>query len=208
MKFLQFSYDLSATATEIGWATAVFTLDGERHELLHAYTFHPLQSVASVALRIAKGIGVPPTAIVFDAEPSGYIARFTHRDPTSFTLTAHNDIRNTQRGSEHADAIVSEEIESLTFAVSVACALHSLYRRYGELGFLRRWSRFSFPMRHYWHLRLLLDSSPLIDEIGHAEESKIAELEGKLLLAEPIWSARRLTGGLRDIDLPEDVLSG
>ncbi len=206
MKHLQFSYELNSEATTIGWATAVFTLDGERHELAHAYTFHPLRTVATIALRIAKGIGVPPTSAVFDEEPSGYIAQFVQRDPTIFTLTEYKDIWDAKRGFEHAVSIVSEEIESLPFAVSVARALHLLYRRHGELGFLRRWNRFSFPMRHYWHLRLLLDSSPLIDELSDVEESKIGECEAKLLLAEPAWSAQRLAGGIRDIELPEDVL--
>jgi hypothetical protein len=197
VKHLDFEYVLQ----EHGWAIATFAIDGRRIVMDHGYCSHPLGDLATIGVLLAAGTGLPRTSAEFDGEPGGHVAFFTHRDPTRFELWQSHDVMKFETAEK--ELLVKEEIDSIHFATSVGAVLHGLYRQHGLAGFARRWVQYSFPFLQYWHLRLLLDESPLIDEMLAERENAAAEL--RILECEPRWAAARLDRRTSKIELPTDI---
>lgn len=181
--------DFQCHLEENGWARCVFTSGSSRCELPFEFTEDPVTKIARVAVAIAAGAGVPPIDVTFPDGPGGAVARFVHRDPTTFELRR---IGSSQPGTTDPDEpIFAAQIESLPFAIAVGRSLDALLRTHGLLGYTRKWARYCFPLHEYVLLRLLLDHSPAAEQWWNERAPSTLAAEADLFKSTPEWQPVR-----------------
>lgn len=179
-------FDYKLNAEWPGWAIVSFGNGSQQLHIEIEYGEDYLGKFARVAAAVC-GAFVNTTVVLEQIPKGGYACNFWNDgDQLSIKIRKLDALDNyTQM---HQGAILFEASGGRhAFAVEVTCAMDRIYREMGLCGYIKKWYTNEFPLYQYFHLRMLLDRSPLVHQIASVVRAgrSAAALELQLLLAAP-----------------------